>query len=48
MKIKRAAISDMLRTQLYWFPVAAVAGYHELGGLEPQKYIVLQFWRPEG
>lgn len=29
------------------FPVAAVTNYHKLSGLEQQKFILSQCWKPE-
>ena len=30
---------------IHWFARAAVAKYHKLEGLKPQKFILLQLWR---
>ena len=35
------------RRQLYWFPMAAVANCHKLGGLKQYTFILLEFSRPE-
>lgn len=31
----------------YWFPMAAITDYHELGALKRSTFIILHFWRSE-
>ena len=43
----RFIICKMRIIVLYSFPRVAITNYHKLSGLKQQKFIVLQFWRPE-